>query len=387
MGISVLLEPRIKLSSEEIDLCSLVSVRALAKRLLDRGQKIDVLVLNAGIGGWSGLNWPRAVWTVLTDWVQATTYPTYKLGYTGSKTKRQIVNTTGDKVSNTDEDEPVLGEVFTANVFGHYMLAHMLAPLMATTQTPGAGHVTEQGRIIWVSSLEAYAHAFNPDDIQGLKTDASYESSKRLTDLLVLTSELPSTKASVSAYLSSSTKTKDDFNAATPITTSPLPPKMYLAHPGICGTSIANLHPILDYCMVLAFHIARLLGSPWHTISAYLGACAPVWLALTDVRELNEAADGSRKGKWGSSADVFGKERVVRTEVEGWGWSGRVGERADGSLRTRKGRWRGLKEVDAESREEFEVLGQRVWKEMEELRMEWESRLGGVDAAAGGEEM
>lgn len=369
MGISLLLEPRIKLSSDEIDLCSLISVKALAKRLLDRGQRIDVLILNAGIGGWSGLNWPLAVWSVLTDWVQGTTYPTYKLGYTGNVTKRQTVAIDGEDAS---KQEPALGETFTANVFGHYMLAHMLTPLMESPATSNDPHdnSAERARIIWVSSLEAYAHTFNPDDIQGLKTDASYESSKRLTDLLVLTSELPSTKSSVSSYLSPSSSSTE-----TPITQTCLPPKMYLAHPGICGTAIASLHPILDYAMLFAFYVSRLLGSPWHTISAYLGACAPVWLALTAVRELAVYESVGRKSKWGSSADVFGKERVVRTEVEGWGWSGRVGERADGSLRNKRGRWRGLKEVDAESREEFEVLGQRVWREMEALRVDWERRL------------
>jgi 3-keto steroid reductase len=40
-------------------------------------------------------------------------------------------------------------------------------------------------------------------------------------------------------------------------------------------------------------------------------------------------------------------------------------------------RWRGQEDVTKESREEFEVLGQRVWREMEHLRQTWEKRLQG----------
>lgn len=367
MGMVNLLESRVRIEGELLDLCSLVSVMALARRLVDRGRRIDVLVLNAGIGGWRGLHWGRAVWTVLTDWVNATTYPTYKLGYTGNVTRRQV---DGEDGEGEEKQEPVLGETFTANVFGHYLLAHLLVPVMVAQK--GAEH----GRIIWVSSLEAYAHCFSLDDLQGLKTDASYESSKRLTDLLVLTSELPSTKPYTATYLS----TSHDATIPTPIVTDPLPPKMYLAHPGICGTSIANLNPLMDICMHIAFYISRFLGSPWHTISAYLGACAPVWLALTPVSELDslEASPRSgvsKKGKWGSSADFSGAESVRRTEVEGWGWSGMVGEKADGRMKSKRGRWSGMKDVSDEARVEFEEAGRKVWAEMEELRREWEGFL------------
>lgn len=393
MGISLLLEPRIQLEGELVDLTSLATVKALARRLQEKGQHIDVLILNAGIGGWSGIAWFTAIWSILTDWAQAVTYPTYKLGYTGSVAKTQLAGIRKGKTTQQQEQEqtqePPLGEVFTANVFGHYLLSHLVAPLMTggTSTT-----TTDNGRIIWISSIEAYAHSLSLSDLQGLHTDASYESSKRLTDLLVLTSELPSTKSYVSAYLSTSP------NISTPSSplssqqqqqqqsssSSPSPPKLFLVHPGVCATSIAGLNPLLHALMLAAFYIARWLGSPWHPISPYLGACSAVWLALTPLPALADLEASGGKAKWGSSTDVGGSERVIRTEVAGWGWGGRVGERADGAMRILGGRYRGLETVTGEAREEFEETGRVVWREMEGLRREWEDRLRGF--GEGGEE-
>ncbi|THY60516.1 NAD(P)-binding protein [Aureobasidium pullulans] len=343
-GISQVLSARVKISGEQVDLCNLRSVKELGNRLVKRGTRLDVLICNAGIGGWKGLNWPAAIWSMLTDWKHSCTYPTYKLGFVGSVSPQ-----------GGEKKEEQLGEVFTANVFGHYLLAHAVAPLMKGDETK------EPGRIIWISSIEAYAHAFNPEDLQALKSDAAYESSKRLTDLLILTSELPSTKPSTSRFL----QEKDDQRK----------PKMYLAHPGVCATSIADLPLVLWYAMLLAQYIARWLGSPWHPVSSYLGAVSSVWLSLAPFSSLASQENNEGKAKWASSTDVFGNERVVRTEVGGWGWGGRVGEKADGKMRLSANRWRGQEDVTKESREDFEVLGQKVWKEMEELRQSWEKKL------------
>lgn len=100
--------------------------------------------------------------------------------------------------------------------------------------------------------------------------------------------------------------------------------------------------------MTLAFYLARWLGSPWHTIRAYKGACAPAWVALGSDEELDAACHGERPRKWGSGTDRAGRERVVATAVEGQGEDG------------------------------WEELGRRCWGEMESLRQEWEERLGGA---------
>lgn len=112
--------------------------------------------------------------------------------------------------------------------------------------------------------------------------------------------------------------------------------------------------------MTLAFYLARWLGSPWHTVRPYLGACAPVWLTLALQDELDAMdEDGrQRKAKWGSSTDRKGQERVRRTEVEGY---------------IQLGNGDGEKE---EVNQEFEELGRTCWMQMEALREEWEERLG-----------
>ena len=143
--------------------------------------------------------------------------------------------------------------------------------------------------------------------------------------------------------------------------------------------------------MLGAFYLARWLGSIWHTIDPYVGATAPVWLALAseetlesfeaplsaDVSSGNESKQeqhmiAKRASKWGSATDADGRERVERTEVEGWGWEGRPG--ASGARRMR-GRMRGATDLTVEGKQEFENLGVRCWDAMERLRREWEGRL------------
>lgn len=116
--------------------------------------------------------------------------------------------------------------------------------------------------------------------------------------------------------------------------------------------------------MVLSFYLARWLGSPWHNVWPYLGACAPVWLALALQDELDAMDDNGRqcKAKWGSSTDRWGQERVRRTEVEGLI-----------ALPNGDGYKGGEKEKISQ---EFEELGRSCWMRMEALREEWEERLG-----------
>lgn len=328
-----------------VDLTRLLTVRSLAYDLCKREQHIDAIVCNAGIGGWTGLDWPRATWTILTDFMQAVTFPTYQASSVGAVTKQQV------KSNDGQSQEPALGEVFTANVFGHYMLVHWLSLLM-----------NAQSRIIWTSSLSAQPRYFVPDDFQHLNTTESYESSKRITDLLVLTSELSSTRPYVTSFFSVSSTTT--------------PPTMYLVHPGIVKTAISMMPWFLHFIIVAVFYVARMAGSPWHTVLAYPGATSAVWVCLAPDSQLRAREVHEGKGKWGSVVDTQGNEGVKRTEVEGWGFNGIPGDVPPGSVSGKQGRYRERRPTTKESREHFEEHGMLAWREMEDLRTAWEKRLG-----------
>ncbi|KAF1998264.1 NAD(P)-binding protein [Amniculicola lignicola CBS 123094] len=360
-GMRLVLERRVHFRQEIVDLTSLVSVQKVAKRIRATTPKLDAVIFNAGIGGWTGVNWPSAIWTVLTDIKNATTWPTFKVGSVGWATRPQLPAS----VERAPPEEPQLGEVFCANVFGHYLLGHYLGPLLACHDKSDE----HRGRMIWVSSLAGYTHNMNFDDFQGLATDEPYEVSKRITDLLALTSTLPAAASYVDRYL--------DYPRAHPGRTTR--PRIYAAHPGITATGIMPLRfTILEYAMVAAMYIARWLGSQWHPITIYKGATAMVWLALASQSMLDSMEEKEGVGKWGSAADWWGRERAERTEVEGWGGGGRMGEWTG-----RKGRSPYAKSLTEEAHAEFEEQGVRCWKEMERLRKEWEERL----EAAGVNEM
>ncbi|PGH11674.1 hypothetical protein AJ80_07042 [Polytolypa hystricis UAMH7299] len=355
-------ENRVKLQPEHVDLGDLLSVRALARRLLSSTPKLDVLVLNAGIAGFTGLNWFRAAFMIVTNLIHAVTWPAaYCLSKVGVIAKKQT----------SLPDEPPLGELFCANVFGHYMLSHALMPLLSKSSDPPS-------RIIWTSSLEATSEVFDVSDIQGLRISRAYESSKYLTDVLALTSNLPSAAPWVNTFMTPDDLSSDPEKPSQqqqPLTK----PNIYLSHPGICGTSIMPLMLPLFYAMLGAFWMARLFGSPWHVMSAYKGAAASVWLSLApqsvlDTAEAAYAHLGGGKVKWGSSCDRLGHEKVVCTEVEGWGFGGLVGGAAseDDKKRMRK---TGAKDLTADQRVEFEELGRKCWREMEELRVKWDKLL------------
>ncbi|EME45678.1 hypothetical protein DOTSEDRAFT_87964 [Dothistroma septosporum NZE10] len=352
LGISRLLEARVKLVGVSVDLLKLTTVKTLAESLLQSGRRIDAVVWNAGISGWAGLNWPKATWNILTDLIHATTYPTYLITDVGLATKSQLPSQES-KAGLSNTPEPKLGQVFTANVFGHYMLTHWLRPLMHTDT-----------RIVWISSISALSHTFSLDDTQGLRSKTTYEGSKRLTDLLVLTSELPATEPYVQNFL------------PVPRDKAASRPKMYVTHPGVVGTSITDLHWFVALFMIGTFYLARWLGSPWHPADPYKGAVSAAFAVLASRSQLPEQEERVGKGKWGSAVTVYGDERVARTEVEGWGFCGKPGVVPQGSVTGKIGRYRESRESTREAEEEFEVVGRAVWKELEGMRVEWERRLG-----------
>ena len=355
-GISLLLEGRIKLEGVLVDLTKLITVKALAKQLLSRQQRLDAVVWNAGIAGWSGLSYWTATLDIVKDIVTATTYPEYLVCDVGLLARPQL----GGYGSVHMFPEPGLGQVFTANVFGHYMLTHWLAPLLDA-----------DSRIVWITSISGTPETFSVEDMQGIRAQKGYESSKRLTDLLVLTADLPSTQPYVKSFLPEEAA-KGSRNSRRP--------QMYNTHPGVIATSISGVNWFMAIWMVLAMYIARWIGSPWHPVSPYKGAISAVFAALAPPSQLADLELREGKGKWGSATDVFGNERVVRTEIDGWGFGGELGYVPSGSVAAKRP---GYQATTREMREEFEEQGRSVWREIEEMRVEWEKRLGRVEVDAG----
>ncbi|TVY31655.1 3-keto-steroid reductase [Lachnellula occidentalis] len=346
--------------------------------------RLDVVILSAGMGGWIGVDWLPAVRDVMLDTLEAVTWPKFKLPNVGAVVRSQS-SFEAQKASDDEKqpllsdqakpDEPPLGEVFCSNVFGHYILAHELMPLLSR---PASSSSQVGGKIIWVSSVEALSEHLNIDDIQGLESRTPYEDSKRMIDVLSITSSLPSTQRITASFFDSSntvTETESNSPSAGEEKLPSVKPKMYLTHPGIFASEIMPLNVFLVWIYKFVFLFVRWLGSPWHSIEPYKAAVAPVWLALTDIEELDAMeGQGAKKAKWGSATDRGGEERVMKTEVGGWGWDGTI-ESADDIAR-RKGRKRGVVDVTKEAREDFEVLGIECWSQMEDLRKKWEGILG-----------
>ncbi|KIX05183.1 uncharacterized protein Z518_06055 [Rhinocladiella mackenziei CBS 650.93] len=358
---------------ENVELTSLLSIRSLCRKLLASDlPHLNAIVLNAGIGGWSGLNWPLTMYTVLTSIRQSTTWPTFKLGLVGLIAQRQLPQQT------PADEEPILGEVFCANTFGHYMLVHWLMPLFRACSPESPG------KLIWSSSIECSAHHYNPDDHQGLRSDAAYEHSKRLTDILALTADnQPATTSQVKSF--TTPPPSMNIGVQRPSQSEPV---FHLFHPGVCTTTIISLYWIIHECYRLSIYLARWCGSPWANVNPYLGAASATWLALASpaeikVKEVEATGELGGPCKWGSSCNRLGKSSIRVTDVEGWGLNGTGKPFQEKWWGGQVGRKRGATDATNRDVENFIVEGAEVWKKMEILRKDWESRIEKYEAEHG----
>ena len=337
--------------------------------------RLDAVILNAGIGGWIGIDFVFATKEILLDLVDAVTWPAYKISKIGDLAKPQSSyksTTMGGEdtqplpCEGEKSEEPPLGSVFCSNVFGHYILAHELMPLLSQ---PASKEAHAGGKIIWQSSIEACSHPnlLDVDDIQGLKSKVPYESSKRLLDVLALSSELPSVQRIAATYFDP----RDGATSNKKSEKTGVQPRMYVSHPGIFASDILPLNIVLVVIYKFVFLIARWLGSPWHPIEPEKAAVAPVWVALAEEETVDSMQ--IQKSKWGSSTDQRGNERVLKTDVPGWGWNGTVEAAKEGEQRI--GRRKNAVDVTKESREDFEVQAAKCWRQMEDLRKQWEGIL------------
>ncbi|KHJ33650.1 putative 3-ketosteroid reductase [Erysiphe necator] len=340
--------------------------------------RIDVILFTAGIGGWTGVRFDSLIKQFFSSPIEAMTRPRYNISRVGALLKPQSAyNAIGGSEKTTwpyskseeNLDEPPLGEVFCSNLFGQYLLAHELMPLLSQPPTSDAQH---GGKIIWVSSIATHGDSFSVDDFQGLQSTAPYESSKRLMDLLILPCEAPSVSIRAAHFFDISStfsgrkrKNQTNFDQSN---LRPVRPKNYVAHPGIFQSNILPVPFIVALICKLIFYITRWLGSPWHTINPYSAAIAPVKIALVDCKTLDEV--GSSRIKWGSATDSAGNAKIRKTEVPGWGFDGKT---VNEEMNTES--QKGADTVSKDSIENFELLSAECWKQMEELREEWEKIL------------
>ncbi|KAI0602132.1 hypothetical protein F4775DRAFT_538482 [Biscogniauxia sp. FL1348] len=376
---------RVHIVSVQLDLCDLRSVYAAADQLV-HGKltdptgviedvaipRIDAAILNAGIGGWEGIDWLQFLKQFLSvGLVQSTSYPSFKIALPAAVLDQQKL--IGEKPSNPEAPPPPpLAEVFCANVFGHYILAHELLPLLSRSSPD-----EEPGRIIWTSSVDTGREHFDPDDFQATLRNPPYESSKRITDYLALTADLPSVRPISAPYFALSPSSQ---KPSAP--TAAVKPRFYLSHPGIVCTPLFPLNWFLFCGYYFAMLLSRWAGSPWHTVTPYRGACASVWLALADVCSLEAAR--AHAAKWGSACGRIGPAVPKRTEVDGWGWEGRVedprgeeGREDEKGIRAKsRGRRWCAEPMSEEKRAQFEEDGRKCWVELERLRRGWEVALG-----------
>ncbi|RPB21562.1 hypothetical protein L211DRAFT_869826 [Terfezia boudieri ATCC MYA-4762] len=335
-----------------VDLTNLHSVYALSLRLRTSYQKLDWVFLNAGVlttaaGG--GVDYLKGARDFFINPVKALTTPEFKLQTLGEvvvqqgplegKAARVRGTPGGDNAVVVVDENDGLGYIWCANVFGHYCLVKGVLGLLCN----GGVRAGERARVVWTSSLDGHARNLDPNDIQCVRGQGPYESSKRLTDVLALTWQ---SSAGVDPTFAGEGATAADSNRRLP--------RFYLTHPAICATNIAGQHPLIWYVMLAMFYIVRVIcGSPWHPITAWKGNAANMYVAEERERVLERRG----KVKWGSGCGRWGDERVRETLVEGLE-AGKVGP-------------------------EMEEVGRRCWGRMEELRREWEGRLGGGGGIGG----
>ncbi|KAH6564780.1 hypothetical protein BASA50_002942 [Batrachochytrium salamandrivorans] len=143
-----------------VDLSNTGSVFAACAEIKSRFHHIDFLILNAGIMPISHTSFSGGAKDLFTR--PAT------LAKTGGDSLVQRMGTV------TSEG---LGEVFAANVFGHYIMVRELEDTMAASK---------DARIVWMSSTTANPTMMSFEDFQCIKGNYPYESSKRLGELISL---------------------------------------------------------------------------------------------------------------------------------------------------------------------------------------------------------
>lgn len=243
------------------DFTDMVSILSAVYELSKNHDNLNYIYLNAAQGVYDGIDWWGATVECCSNPIKGVTYPTYKIQKVGVKSKDD------------------LGLVFQANVFGPYYFIHKLIEYKLFNKS-------SDNKIIWISSVMSKPSYLSLNDLQLLKSRESYEGSKRLIDLL---------------HLSTYEKLLSNYNV-----------KQYVTHPGIL-TSFSffqYLNPITYYGMLFLFYLARFLGSPWHNIHGWIAANSQIYTSLCI------SPDDLQNIKYGSACNWKGNEYIKIEEID-----------------------------------------------------------------------
>lgn len=249
---------KIKFDPLVVDLASMTSVKKFTKVLNSKYKEINYFFNNAALGLCDGINWWRAIWEVCTNPKKAVTDPSYRIQTKGLKS------------------EDGLGLIFQTNVFAcYFILNQILEPLSKG-----------KASVIWISSLCSTSKYLSLIDIELINSNRPYDGSKRLVDLLHLS-------------------TYKRFRAKNIY--------QYVVQPGIfiSQSFSGHLNIIMYYMMILLFKLARMWGSIWHTINGYTAANSVVY-AATFVDKDFERQDL----KYGSATYNDGTEYIKTEEID-----------------------------------------------------------------------
>ncbi|KZV71402.1 NAD(P)-binding protein [Peniophora sp. CONT] len=235
---ATLFRKNVEIVIHKLDLASVSSTLDFCDDLKRSYPYISHLILNAGVAPFERIHWPSLGKQIFTDLFGALTYPRYNIQHHGQLS------------------DDGLGWVWQCNVFGHYVLARALEPMLAASARESTG----PGRVIWMSSLEAFPQFFDVDDWQLVKTQEPYQGSKYENDL-------------IGAELN-----RRALLAHTPV-------RHIIVHPGVVHTSIDLLliSAFLHHLKHIAFWLARCLGSPHHNISSWNGAMSAVHATIASL--------------------------------------------------------------------------------------------------------
>lgn len=246
-----------------VDFTNMVSVLNAYYDLNQKYESINYFFVNAAQGVYDGIDWIGAVKQVLSDPLEAVTNPTYRKQLVGVKSKDEM------------------GLVFQANVFGPYYLIQKILPQLSK------GKAT----VVWISSIMADPKHLSLQDIEMIKSDVTYEGSKRVVDLLHLATYKQMKSQGI---------------------------HQYVVQPGIFTSySFAKyLNFFTTFGMLFLFYLARLLGSKWHNIDGYKAANAPVYVATLINPHFEH-----QEVKYGSASSRDGMEYIETTDIDKTGSS------------------------------------------------------------------